>query len=152
MLEDDFLRYLQVEKNYSHNTLKSYAFNLQLYPAFLTKHDRSILLADLSPATTRRFIQEQVMQYQIKPRTLQCRISALKSFCEYCVKENYMNHNFMLGVQAPKSDKKIPVYMTLQELKQLFTYLENDTGKFATRNHVLVASFAAYLCNAITSK
>ncbi|MDN4073067.1 tyrosine-type recombinase/integrase [Fictibacillus terranigra] len=134
---DDFLMYLQVEKNYSKNTLKSYAFDLKLYASFLTKHDRSLNLDDLTAATTRRFIQEQVLEYQIKPRTLQRRISALKSFCVYCIKENYLKHNFMLGVQAPKSDKKLPVYMTLQELLKLFTYLENSTDRFATRNHVM---------------
>ncbi len=134
---DDFLMYLHVEKNYSPNTLKSYAFDLKLYTEFLLKHDRSVELCDLTPVTTRRFIQEQVIQYHIKPRTIQRRISALKSFCDYCIKEKYMEHNFTIGVQAPKSDKKLPVYMTLQELRQLFTYLENDTSKFATRNHVM---------------
>lgn len=67
---DDFLMYLQVEKNYSKNTLN-------------------------------------------------------------------LKHNFMLGVQAPKSDKKLPVYMTLQELQKLFAYLENSTDRFASRNHVM---------------
>ncbi|WP_170834262.1 site-specific integrase [Fictibacillus solisalsi] len=120
-----------MEKNYSPQYVKKLPFDLKLYAEFLIKHARSVELCDLTPATTRRFIQEQVIQYHIKPRTLQRRISALKSFCDYCIKEKYMEHNFMIGVQAPKSDKKLPVYMTLQELRQLFTYLENDTSKFA---------------------
>ncbi|KSU85430.1 hypothetical protein AS030_07975 [Fictibacillus enclensis] len=44
---DDFLMYLHVEKNYSPNTLKSYAFDLKLYAEFLIKHDRSVELCDL---------------------------------------------------------------------------------------------------------
>jgi integrase/recombinase XerD len=62
---DDFLMYLQVEKNYSKNTLSSYAFDLKLYTEFLIKHERSIKLDDLISATTRRFIQEQVLEYHI---------------------------------------------------------------------------------------
>ncbi|USK30816.1 tyrosine-type recombinase/integrase [Bacillus sp. CMF21] len=134
---DDFLLYLQVEKNYSKNTLTSYAFDLRLYTNFLIKHDRSIQLNELTPATTRRFIQEQVLEYQIKPRTLQRRISALKSFCDYCIKEKYIQYDFMVGVQAPKADKKLPVYMTLQELQKFFTYLESSSDRFALRNEVL---------------
>jgi integrase/recombinase XerD len=134
---DDFLMYLQVEKNYSKNTLSSYAFDLKLYTEFLIKHDRSIQLDDLIPATTRRFIQEQVLEYHIKPRTLQRRISALKSFCEYCLKENYIKHNFMNGVSSSKADKKLPVYMTLQELQKLFSYLEKASDRLAIRNHLM---------------
>ncbi|WP_375166296.1 site-specific integrase [Peribacillus simplex] len=83
--------YLEVEKNYSVNTLASYAFDLKLYGEFLTANDRSLDLAELTSYSVRRFVQNQIINHSIKPRTLQRRISCLKSFSEYCLKENYLN-------------------------------------------------------------
>lgn len=134
---DDFLMYIEVEKNYSHNTLRSYAYDLKLYGDFLLEQQRSIELNDLIPSTTRRFIQDQVINHGIKPRTLHRRISCLKSFSHYCLKENYMRSDFMASIQAPKSDKKLPVYMTLAELMKLFNYLEKSDKILACRNHLL---------------
>lgn len=48
-----------------------------------------------------------------------------------------MRSDFMAGIQAPKADKKLPVYMTLDELKKLFDFLEHDQSRFAYRNHLL---------------
>ncbi|MGJ9386115.1 site-specific integrase [Salipaludibacillus sp. CF4.18] len=48
-----------------------------------------------------------------------------------------MQNDFMAGVQSPKSDKKLPVYMTLEELQKLFYFLENDHRPLAMRNQLL---------------
>lgn len=139
---DDYLMYLEVEKNYSENTLRGYGYDLKCYENFLIKYGRSLVLDELTPSTTRRFIQDQVLNYGSKPRTLQRRISCLKSFSLYCLKENMMKSDFMAGIQAPKSDKKLPVYMSLEELKKLFLFLENDNRRFSYRNFLLFKMLA----------
>ncbi|WP_347549996.1 hypothetical protein ABFG93_00230 [Pseudalkalibacillus hwajinpoensis] len=45
--------------------------------------------------------------------------------------------DFMAGITAPKSDKNIPTYMTLVELKKLFRFLEHDHSKYAIRNELM---------------
>ncbi|MFI8709066.1 tyrosine-type recombinase/integrase [Bacillus sp. NPDC077411] len=94
-------------------------------------------MTDLTTSTSRRFIQDQVINYKVKPRALHRRISCLKSFSQYCLKENYISIDFMGGILAPKTENKLPVYMTLQELKKLFTFLENDNRPLSYRNHLL---------------
>ncbi|MDQ0200006.1 site-specific integrase [Neobacillus ginsengisoli] len=79
---DDYLMYLEVEKNYSVNTISSYAFDLKLYGEFLIKNGRSLDLDKLTTSSVRRFIQDQVINHGIKPRTLQRRLSCLKSFSQ----------------------------------------------------------------------
>ncbi|OKL36679.1 tyrosine-type recombinase/integrase [Domibacillus mangrovi] len=134
---DDFLFYLEIEKNYSVNTLNSYAFDLKLFGEFLEENHRSLNLDDITSSSVRRFVQDQVINHNIKPRTLQRRISCLKSFCQYCLKENLMQLDFTAGIVSPKADKKLPKYMTIQELAKLFTYLEKDSGPFALRNELM---------------
>jgi site-specific recombinase XerD len=134
---DDFLMHLEVEKNYSENTIRSYVYDLKCFEEFLRTHNRSMELDDFSPSTSRRFIQDQAMNFNCKPRTLQRRISCLRSLSQFCLKENYMKIDFMAGIQSPKSDKKLPVYMTLIELKKLFLFLETDKRPLSSRNHLL---------------
>ncbi|WP_264183977.1 site-specific integrase [Bacillus shivajii] len=134
---DDYILYLEVEKNYSVNTLNSYAYDLKLFGDFLDQNNRSLMLDEITSSSVRRFVQDQVIQYEIKPRTLQRRISCLKSFTQYCLKENYMKVDFMAGIQAPKSDKKLPSYMTLPDLKKLFSSLETDERPLALRNELM---------------
>lgn len=134
---DDFLMSLEVEKNYSKNTITGYANDLKCYEDFLRAHKRSLELNDLTPSTSRRFIQDQVLNHDAKPRTLQRRISCVKSLSSFCLKERYMESDFMAGIQAPKSDKNLPVYMSLEELQKLFRFLEKDERPLAYRNNVL---------------
>jgi site-specific recombinase XerD len=134
---DDFLLYLEVERNYSKNTLDSYESDLLIFLTFLHEHKRSSDLDDLNPSIVRRFIQHQTMYGCISPRSMQRRISSLKSFCQFCLKEKMTVVDFTTGIIAPKSDKKLPTYMNLQELKQLFASLENVEGPLSLRNETM---------------
>ncbi len=84
--------------------------------------------------------QEQVIHQKTKskPKTMQRRISCLKSFSRFCVKEGWIEHDFMIR----KSDKKLPVYMTISELQKLFRALENDKGAFSKRNELMIKLLA----------
>ncbi|MGM0877425.1 MAG: tyrosine-type recombinase/integrase [Bacillota bacterium] len=134
---DDYLMYIEVEKNYSVNTLNSYAYDLRLFGDFLQQNDRSLNLDEMTSSSVRRFVQDQVINHGIKPRTLQRRISCLKSFCQFCLKENLMKSDFTAGIVAPKSDKKLPKFMSLQELTKLFMFLENNDRPQAIRNELM---------------
>lgn len=48
-----------------------------------------------------------------------------------------MKSDFTAGIQAPKADKNIPKYMTLQELHKLFTCLEHDPRPLRIRNELM---------------
>ncbi|WP_096154510.1 MULTISPECIES: site-specific integrase [Bacillus] len=75
---DDFLLYLEVEQNYSKNTVESYESDLTKFLAFLQRHNRSTVLQDITPSLVRRFIQQETLQRFVSPRTMQRRISSLR--------------------------------------------------------------------------
>ncbi|TXC85963.1 tyrosine-type recombinase/integrase [Metabacillus litoralis] len=134
---DDFLLYLEVEQNYSHNTISSYESDLIIFLGFLQDHKRSTVLEDLTPSLVRRFIQNQTLKRHIQPRTMRRRISSLKSFCQFCLKEQMMSADFMAGIKSPKMDTRLPVYMNLEEVKKLFSYLEQDERSLSLRNEAI---------------
>jgi site-specific recombinase XerD len=100
-------------------------------------HNRPSVLEQLNPSVVRRFIHDQVLHHGIKPRTIQRRISSLKSFVQFCLKKGLARNDFMVSIQAPKADKKFPVYMSLEELRKLFHFLEIDSRPLSLRNHLL---------------
>ncbi|GED57744.1 site-specific integrase [Brevibacillus formosus] len=100
---DEFLSYMQVERNVSVNTIRSYAYDLQVFEAFLQKVHGTTELQHVYNSTIRRFVQDQVIEHQTRPRTLQRRISCLKSFCRFCAKENWITVEFMVGIQSTKN-------------------------------------------------
>lgn len=133
---DEFLLYVEVEKNYSQNTVIGYTLDLKSFEEFLIRQSRSLELDDMTKAVVRRFIQEKITHEQLKPRSIHRKISCLKSFCKYCVRENLTKNDFMVGIEVPKVDKKLPVYMSLNELHQLFRHLETASGRMALRNNL----------------
>ncbi|OES45655.1 site-specific integrase [Domibacillus iocasae] len=84
---DEFLLYLQVEKNYAANTLTGYAYDLKSLEQFLLAHNRPLDVSQLQTSTIRRFIQDQVLQHKISPKTVHRRISCLHSFSNFCLHE-----------------------------------------------------------------
>lgn len=64
---DEFLLYLEIEKNYSKNTVAGYSFDFKTFEDFLVKHHRSLELNDIHKTLVRRFIQEQITKENMKP-------------------------------------------------------------------------------------
>ena len=139
---DDFLLYLEVEQHYSPNTLSSYESDLTLFLSFLKGQNRSSELDQLSPSLVRRFLQHQSLHRKIGPRTMQRRISSLKSFSQFCLKEKMATSDFVAGIISPKSAKRLPIYMNLEEVKKLFSSLEQEERALSLRNEVMFKLFA----------
>lgn len=51
--------------------------------------------------------------------------------------ERYLANDFTRGIESPKTDDKLPVYMTLTDLKQLFDYLKRAQSRFSKRNELM---------------
>lgn len=134
---DEFILYIQIEKNYSPHTIDSYEYDLNQFLAFLQDHNCSTDLAFITKTQVRRFIQHQLGTHKQKPRSMNRKISCLKSFTKYCIQEKYLMHDFMGGIETPKMDDKLPVYMTLSDLKQLFHSLEQEDSALSKRNEIM---------------
>lgn len=96
---DDFLLYLEVEQNYSPNTIRSYKYDLHLFLSFLEQNKRPTGLKDLNSSVVRRFVQDQMMNQNMKPRSMQRKISSLKSFSKYCIKNAWSHVTLWLALR-----------------------------------------------------
>jgi integrase/recombinase XerC len=137
---NEFLQYLQYEKNYSSHTFLSYHTDLIQFCAFL-----KITPEELDPATVQsQQIQQWVlalMEENLSARSLSRKISTLKSFWRFLLTRSYVNSNPTLKILLPKTKKPLPAFFKESEM---INVLENPfitDGFEAVRNQLILTTF-----------
>ena len=119
-----FYQYLQTEKQYSEHTLKNYQRDIQSFLGFC--EDNSITdFSTLDSAHIRQFVATRHRQ-GLGGRSLQRLLSALRSLFHFLNKQNLLATNPAKGVRAPKTQRKLPEVMTVDQLDQLLNININD--------------------------
>jgi integrase/recombinase XerC len=120
--KEKFLSYLQAIKNASVHTLRNYGMDLADFQGFAQTED--IKLVD------KRMIRgylAHLNQKQATKRTILRRLSALRSFFKYLLKEGAIAQNPLEEIDAPKLEKTIPAPLTREELDRLFQQPDTQT-------------------------
>lgn len=111
---DDFLRHMEVEKNYSGHTVLNYRLDLEEFLSFLG-HAR---IAEVEYPTLRRYLAE-LRARDLRPRSVSRKISALRSFFRYLQREGVIVKNPASLLVTPKLDKVLPHFMTEDDTLKL---------------------------------
>lgn len=119
MLKDKYINYLQFEKRYSTHTILAYHTDLDDFSEFLMiqYNISDLLLADHNLI---RSWLISLIEAKKSTRTVNRKISTLKSFYRFCLRQGVLHTNPMLKVVAPKSSKQLPVFLTHDNLDNLF--------------------------------
>ncbi len=140
-LVNEFSEYLKRVKNYSKNTLISYSTDLKHFGEFLIEfynkdgdlQNLSIDLDDIDLFLIKNYLvylyEKQKIEIKKTPKynkkSISRKISTLKSFFKYLYKRKYISKNPASGVLLPKLPKRLPTYLTYQEIDKL---LEEKEG------------------------
>ena len=117
MWKEKFIQYLRYEKNYSSLTEVSYLKDLSQFETFVTQEQEreewDILLIDRD--LIRIWISE-LMESGLSARTVNRKLSSLKSFFKYLKRMGVIEQNPTEKVSAPKIAKKLPTFANDKEL------------------------------------
>lgn len=117
---DEFRAHLSVERNLSTNTLAGYSHDLMKFTAFmLSKYGKEPLANDITVQDIRDFLAYLQLKRQSRSHAIFRKISCLRTFFAFLLKENYIKTNPTDTIQSPKLAKKLPIYLTPDELKKL---------------------------------
>ncbi|RYY06975.1 MAG: integrase [Sphingobacteriaceae bacterium] len=112
---DLFYNYIQYEKRFSSNTLTAYKTDLLQYFTYAaTNADTSFTDVFL----IRNWIV-QLMDQQIDPRSIKRKITSLKTYFRFLVRENLIQDNPMSKIQSLKLGKKLPVILREETITDL---------------------------------
>lgn len=126
-LINDFKNYLELERNYSNNTSLSYVKDVTLFSDFIKK---DLLLVD------KKDIEKYIRSLNKGSKTISHVISSLKSFYNYYMRMGNIKSNPTDEIDRPKIEKKIPEFLTLEEVSSLLNFEVNN--EFEARNKAIL--------------
>ena len=124
----DFLRHLGLEKNASEYTVKSYREDLTLALSFF--RDRLGTNAASPERITTRQVRAWVAwlsEQGFARTTVARRLAALRSWFRFLCREGVLTANPAEGVRGPRQEKKLPHFLTGNEITRLLATPEGDS-------------------------
>lgn len=127
---DPFIRHLKGERRLSAYTLRNYQSALETFFRFLdTDSEWNGRLDRIALREARDFVIEQ--QRRVSRRTVHNYVSGLRTFFRFWIREGELQSSPLAGLVLPKLPKKLPAYMTEQQVMRLLDgplrLLENET-------------------------
>lgn len=140
MYSERFIQYIQFEKRYSPHTVTSYRNDLAQFFLFLGKEYQITELKDINYQHVRSWLVE-MMEHKITPRTINRKITTLKSFYKFLLREEVVQENPMNKVIAPKMSKRLPVFVEKEKMDMLFDKVDFGEGFEGARNRLILEVF-----------
>ena len=125
MLIEKFIDYLQIEKNYSSNTLSAYKKDLIEFKNFINENFDRYPIEHAEYKAIRLWIVELVNK-NLSNRSINRKVSSLKSFYKFLVKTDTIGSSPLLAHSPLKQSKKIQVPFSKEEINSL---LDSDSFK-----------------------
>ncbi|RJO63575.1 MAG: tyrosine recombinase XerC [Candidatus Omnitrophota bacterium] len=132
---EKFIRYLEIERNYSHYTILNYKLDLKDFKGFLGAAsvegtDYLVLRKYLA------FLKEK----NLGAKTVARRLSTLRSFFKFLTREGYIKSNPIVSVSSPKLQKHLPSFLTEEEVFRLIEggFPKNEMG---ARDRAILETF-----------
>jgi integrase/recombinase XerC len=111
---DKFIRYLEVERNYSRHTILNYRLDLQDFLKFLG----GLAVEDADYLTLRKYLAA-LRQRGLGSKSLNRHLSSLRSFFRFLTREGYFKDNPAVSILSPKLEKHLPLFLTEEEVSRL---------------------------------
>ena len=113
MFIERFIRYLQFEKRFSPNTVTAYKNDLDQFSQYIVAFQTELL--NVTHQHVRTWIVS-LMDDGIEARTINRKISSLRSFYKFLQREDLIGNSPMIYVRAPKIPKRLPIVITEQKM------------------------------------
>ena len=132
---ENFKNYLKLERGLSDNSVKSYYYDLVLFKNFLVANKVNDTPFNCKSETIKNYLYKSFSDK--KSRSQARSISAIKSFFNYLIFEGYIKESPISNIEAPKQEKKLPVVLTENEIKNLINSIDLNHD-FGQRNKTII--------------
>ena len=115
-----FTNYLQYEKRASSHTIVSYSTDLEQFFKYTQEAFEIGELKSIDSSIIRTWIMT-LLEEGISTRSINRKISTLKSFFNYHLRLGHIQKSPMLQVSSPKISKRLPEFVSQEDMEQLFS-------------------------------
>lgn len=134
---NSFLEYLQYEKRFSNHTVLAYSNDLAQFSEYLHKTYEIQELQDINHTVIRSWVVS-MMDQKMSPRSVNRKITTLKTFYKFLLRQQVVKENPMLKIQSPKTSKRLPVFVEKDNMNALLDTTEFGSNFEGQRNKLLI--------------
>lgn len=134
-LQTQFESYLLTEKRVGPNTFSAYQQDIAQFVHFLEGKQET--LEQTTITDVKEFLRYLKETLALSARSITRKISALKVFFTYAHERHNMP-NLAQDLTFPKLEKRLPEYLSEQEIEKLLAAADADTSIHALRNKTLI--------------
>jgi integrase/recombinase XerD len=131
----DYQSYLRIERGLSKNTIENYGFDIERLCLFLEVNKIEVSPLKITDETVQQFIY--AVSKEVNPRSQARIISGLKSFFNYLVFEDYRVDNPLELIETPKTGRKLPDTLAVQEIDALIAAIDLSSNE-GERNRAIL--------------
>lgn len=137
MLLNSFITYLTHERRYSTHTVLSYQTDINQFEVFINE-TFGFSFSEISHIHLRSYMVSLMEQKQSE-RTINRKISALRSFYKFLFREGKLDQNPTVLIKAPKVPKRLPVFIEDHKMDHLLDSENYFDDSFASvRDHLVI--------------
>lgn len=137
---DRFLEYLQFEKRFSSHTLVAYQNDIEQFSVYLNTMYQITSIEEVNHTLIRSWIVE-MMDQGISPRSVNRKITSLKTFYKFLLRQKWVHENPMLKIQSPKTSKRLPVFVEKEKMDVLLDHVAFGTDQKGLRDKLIIELF-----------
>ncbi len=143
-LLDDFSSYLKYERQASEYTLKNYVIDLKQFFSFVQdKVKKNIDIDKINGSLVREYVAS--LFGKKNPASISRKLSSIRSFFNFCLKKGAVKTNPAKEVTSPKIGKRIPKFLTVDEVFALIETPKVQTAMGCRDKAILELLYASGL-------
>ena len=141
MYIDAFLNFIKNERRLSSHTIKSYSSDLKQFSKFLSKECN--INSDINQVTfqTIRSWIVCLLENNINPRSVNRKISVLKSYYKFLLQEGILSYNPMIKIISPKTSKRLPSFVDKDDIQNLLDKVKFENNYIGHRDKLIIEFF-----------
>ena len=126
-----FLDYIAIERKYSPRTVEAYRDDLRDFCRFLDRTPEEYDPAGVDETDVKEWMLDLLEKQHQSPRSVKRKLSALRSFYKFLLRQGKVRKDITARVLPPKADKPLPVFFREEEMKAA---LEKEDTQHSTLN------------------
>ncbi|MEI8204986.1 MAG: tyrosine-type recombinase/integrase [Bacteroidota bacterium] len=119
-MKEEFLLHLQFEKNFSDHTIIAYRIDIEQMFSYVKNNYSILKVEEISSEIIRSWVID-MLDKKVNPKSVNRKISALKTYFKYLIKKGVIQTNPLQKVFSPKTSKRLPFFIEKSNMETLFS-------------------------------